>query len=232
MAFMSGICPQRPGHSYTLGGVQLPLEARMVGMFAGFVVGAVVLSTAGRARSFGWPRGSVAIGLALGFATMAFDGTNALLFDLGLPHAYSPDLRLRLATGLLAGMAMAFFAVPALAQAQLYVDEASVHTTSPAGTPSWRDAGLTLGGIALFGLLVASGWSLLLLPVALVAAGGALLALAVVNSVVLRFLVSGRPGLGTATRLWRVDLLAVGVAASELIALALVRALFLPGFGG
>lgn len=34
-ALMSGVCPQRPGHSYTLGGVQLPLEARMMGMFGG-----------------------------------------------------------------------------------------------------------------------------------------------------------------------------------------------------
>jgi hypothetical protein len=204
----------------------------MVGMFAGFAVGAAVLSTVGRVRSVGWPRGSVAIGLLLGFATMAFDGTNALLFDLGLPHAYAPDLRLRLATGLLAGVAMAFFAVPALAQAQLYADEASVDAAPLARSPTWTEVGLTFMCIVLVGLLVASGWSFLLVPVALIGAGGALLALSVVNAVVLRFLVSGRPGFGVARRLWRVDTLAVALAAFELIALAAARALLLQGLGG
>src|SRR5262249_55763862 len=161
--------------------------------FAGFVVGALDLATVGRARSLSWPRRSVAIGLVLGFTTMAFDGTNALFFDLGLPHAYTPDLRLRLTTGLLAGMAMAFFAVPSLAQAQLYADEASVDTTALARSPGWRDVGLAVLGIALVGLLVASGWPVLLLPIALLGAGGALLALSLVNAVVIRFLVSSRP---------------------------------------
>ena len=49
MTFMSllwaiafGICPQRPSHSLFLGGQQMPIEARMAGMFAGFIIGAVL----------------------------------------------------------------------------------------------------------------------------------------------------------------------------------------------
>ncbi len=116
MAFMAGVCPQRPSHSYFLGGVQLPLEARMMGMFGGVTLGVVELTTLGRRRTQRWPRLPVALALLLGFGVMVFDGLNALLFDLGLPHAYAPDLRMRLATGVLAGIAMAFALVPTLAQ--------------------------------------------------------------------------------------------------------------------
>lgn len=35
------ICAQRPSHSYFLGGVQLPLEARMVGIFGGYLAALV-----------------------------------------------------------------------------------------------------------------------------------------------------------------------------------------------
>lgn len=58
----------------------------------------------------------MALTLLMGLSVMVFDGLNALLFDLGLPHAYAPDLRVRLATGVLAGIAMAFALVPTLAQ--------------------------------------------------------------------------------------------------------------------
>src|SRR5690242_8144755 len=34
----SGVCPQRPAHSYFFDGQQMPLEARMVGIFAGFLL--------------------------------------------------------------------------------------------------------------------------------------------------------------------------------------------------
>lgn len=98
---------------------------------------------------------------------MIFDGFNALFFDLGLPHAYVPDLRLRLATGVLAGIAMAFALMPALAQ----VEEVSCNLLDSAA-PRWRDVGWTGLAAGSFAFLVASGWGVLLYPVALVGAGG------------------------------------------------------------
>jgi len=78
--------------------------------------GVIELATLGRRRTRRWPRLPIALALLLGFGVMVFDGFNALFFDLGLPHAYASDLRMRLATGVLAGIAMAFALVPTLAQ--------------------------------------------------------------------------------------------------------------------
>lgn len=35
---MGGVCGLRPHHSYVAGGTQLPLEARMTGMYGGFML--------------------------------------------------------------------------------------------------------------------------------------------------------------------------------------------------
>src|SRR6266581_1628912 len=134
MALLSGICVQRLNHSYTLGGMQLPLEARMTGLYGGLAAGIIELTTIGRRRIQRWPRLPMAVAFALGFGVMVFDGFNALLFDLGLPHAYTPDLRLRLISGLLAGIALAFALVPLLAQF-IRPGAAFPHAASPL----WRD---------------------------------------------------------------------------------------------
>src|SRR5581483_9007730 len=53
--------------------------------------------------------------LLLGFvALMAVDGTNALFYDTGWPSLYPPNNAVRLATGLLCGLALALLAVPVL----------------------------------------------------------------------------------------------------------------------
>jgi uncharacterized membrane protein len=219
---LSGICAQRLSHSYTLGGVPLPLEARMTGIFVGLAVGIIVLTTIGRSRLQGWPRFPLALTLALGFGVMVFDGFNALLFDLGWPHAYAPDLRLRLASGMLAGMAAAFVLVPLLTQ--LVYGGAHVSATA---SPQWRDAGWTLLGSGLFALLVASGWRLMLYPVALISAAGVILAFAVVNWAVLAVLLRPPSAAGMRRRyLWGTSAGAIGLAVAELALLAALRLVF------
>ncbi len=196
MALLSGICVQRLNHSYTLGGMQLPLEARMTGLYGGLAAGIIELTTIGRRRIQRWPRLPMAVAFALGFGVMVFDGFNALLFDLGLPHAYTPDLRLRLISGLLAGIALAFALVPLLAQF-IRPGAAFPHAASP----QWRDVGWTVLAGGVFTGLVASGWAPLLYPVALLSTAGVVLAFAVVNRVVLEILLNQRMvGRG---RLWR-----------------------------
>jgi uncharacterized membrane protein len=103
---MSGICALRPSHSYYAGALQLPLEARMLGIFAGALLTGLVLLAMQRvgARHLG---SRVTIGLlALAFTSMVFDGVNSTLENLGQPHLYAPSNGLRLATGLLAGLAI------------------------------------------------------------------------------------------------------------------------------
>ncbi len=104
---MGGVCGLRPAHSYFVGGVQLPLEARMTGIYGGALLTFAVLMACGRlgARRLGSP---LLIGiLAIFFMSMAFDGVNSTLAELGMPHLYPPTNLLRLLTGLLSGMAIA-----------------------------------------------------------------------------------------------------------------------------
>ena len=70
----------------------------MGGLFAG----AAALATIGHRHSRRWLRLSVALALGIGLGALAFDGLNALFFDLryvGVPHLYTPDLRVRFGTG-------------------------------------------------------------------------------------------------------------------------------------
>ncbi|MGH2521593.1 MAG: DUF2085 domain-containing protein, partial [Anaerolineales bacterium] len=112
-AIAFGICPQRPSHSLFFGGQPMPIEARMGGMFGGFLIGAAYFIAIGRGRAWRFPGRVVTTTLAGFIALMGVDGLNAFLFDLHLPHLYAPWLPLRLATGLLAGLAFAGFMVPA-----------------------------------------------------------------------------------------------------------------------
>ena len=99
---VAGVCAQRPAHSYFMGGVQLPLEARMGGIFAGFLVGVLYLLWANREQAGLLPSAPLQA-LLLGFVgLMALDGTNALFYDTGWPSLYPPQNPIRLATGLLA----------------------------------------------------------------------------------------------------------------------------------
>ncbi|HLI29327.1 MAG TPA: DUF2085 domain-containing protein [Chloroflexota bacterium] len=183
----AGVCRQRPDHSYFLGGSQLPLEARMGGLFAGFLVGVFWLWCSGRERAgLLPPRGLQAV-LAGGVALLALDGTNALLYDLGLPALYPPHNALRLATGLLCGLALALLAAPVWAAAL------------------WRDWDLEpsvahprelLAPLALLGLIYAatvSGQGRLYYPVASVLLLGVLAAFTLANSYALALLL-GRQG--------------------------------------
>jgi len=231
MALLSGICPQRALHSYTLGGVQLPIEARMFGMFAGLLAGAVELVTVGRARIAQWPRLSVRLVLLVGFTMMVFDGFNALFYDLGLPHAYAPDLRLRLATGVLAGLAMAYALVPSLALVLPHMSQAPLFT---AAAPSWRDVAVAVALAGGTALLLASGWGPLLYVLSLIAAAGVLTALALINRVFLGVITLGwrwasSMSAPVARREWMTGALTVSIAVAELAALAVVRGLALPG---
>lgn len=104
---LHGLCAQRPSHSYWVGDARLPFDARMMGIYAGFISAAVVLVTAGgyrrsRAVSPGW-----AAILAVLVGAMAVDGFNSLLLDMAMWHPYEPSNALRVVTGAGAGIALA-----------------------------------------------------------------------------------------------------------------------------
>ena len=175
-AIAAGVCAQRPEHSYFLGGVQLPLEARMGGIFAGFLVGVLYLLWEGREQAGLLPPAPLQA-LLLGFVgLMALDGTNALLYDAGWPALYSPNNALRLATGLLCGLALALLAVPVLSAA-LWRDWDPEPSLASLGELGWA-----LCLLALVQLTTMSGIAALLYPVALLMVLGAVVAFAVGNT--------------------------------------------------
>ena len=177
-AIAFGICPQRPSHSLFLGGQQMPIEARMAGMFGGFVIGAAYFAAMGRGRAWRMPGGWMAFVLIGFVGLLGVDGVNAFLFDLRLPHLYAPNLYLRLGTGLLTGLTFAGFVVPAF--------NATIWQSGPDVSPltNARDLLVALGLEAVYFAAAISGAGILLYPVSLLAVIGVPLLLGMIGAVV------------------------------------------------
>jgi uncharacterized membrane protein len=90
----SGVCSQNPAHSFWLEGRPLPLCARELGRFGGFLIA----SWFARRSSLTW---------LLGLLPLAVDGLNSFAFDALGMALYEPNNVLRLVTGLLAGVCLA-----------------------------------------------------------------------------------------------------------------------------
>ncbi len=170
---MGGVCGLRPAHSYFAGSVQLPLEARMTGIYGGV---SITLGWLLATRRLGAtrPGGRAVLALlALMFLSMVADGVNSTFTNMGLPHAYTSTNITRIVTGLLSGVSIA--AVLAWVVAAV---------SRPAVQPLKRlfDAPhellAPLGLCALFGLLVVSQQPWGYYPIALLSVGGIVLAVA------------------------------------------------------
>ncbi len=97
--------------------MKLPLEARDFGIYVGFISIWAYLIALGRGRAKGMPPPWILVTLVIFVGVMGFDGVNAFLFDLHakasvVPYLYEPQLALRLATGLLCGIAFAGILTP------------------------------------------------------------------------------------------------------------------------
>jgi uncharacterized membrane protein len=177
---MGGVCGLRPAHSYFAGGIQLPIESRMVGIYGGFLITLTVLLALGRFRAqrLG-SRPTIMLLVAL-FASMTIDGVNSTVTDLGLPHPYTSTNITRLITGLLAGMAIAPFLTWLLG---------IVTMPSATGTPRsvlrtpWEVL-LPLTANAGFAAMVMREQAIFYYPIALVSVGGGGVALALVTLLV------------------------------------------------
>ena len=178
-AIAFGICPQRPSHSLFLGAQQMPIEARMAGMFGGFVIGAAYFIATGRGRAWRMPSNSMIIVLVGFVALLGVDGLNAFFYDLRLPHLYPPNLALRLSTGLLTGLAFAGFMVPAF--------NSTVWQTGLEASPltGARDLLIGIAVEAVYFVAAFSGASILLYPLSLIAVLGVPLLIGTTGSILL-----------------------------------------------
>lgn len=104
---LHGLCAQTPSHTFTFGGMMLPFDARMTGIYAGAFFTLLTLVLRGRLFRSGLPPIRVIALLVLFVAVMAADGFNSLFTDLGLWHPWQPRNELRLITGYAAGVALA-----------------------------------------------------------------------------------------------------------------------------
>jgi uncharacterized membrane protein len=210
---VGGICAQLPTHMFYPGGQGLPLCARNTGIYLGVSIGAIALFVRGMGRTARMPKGWVAL-MLLGFvAVLGVDGINSFLLDVHLPHLYQPNNLLRLATGLLTGTTMIAFLLPTLN---------GVLWREPDPRAAYRSPRFLLG-LAPFLLLgfglVASQWSWLLYPLAILSSAGVVLALTLINlTFVLAF--SGRIGrFATYRQALPIFTLAVALAVTELLLL-------------
>lgn len=173
-----GICPQRVSHSYFLAGRQLPVEARETEMFAGFLLSVLVFAGLGRFRARDLPSWPLLLTLLLFGGSMAFDGINNTLYDLGLFHLYAPYNPARLITGLLMGAAIAGLLWP--------VFNLTVWRAAPARPvlDRWWQLALALVVLGLFATVILLGLDSLLYPVSLLITTGQMAILTTVGVVI------------------------------------------------
>jgi len=169
------VCHQWDTHSYTIGGVVLPLCARCTGTFLGLFFSLVYLVTRGK-RS-GFPSKPKIAVLALFFLFFAVDGINSTLAVIpGLNPLYPPSNLLRLISGLLMGIALANL-VMALWNQTLWVE------SDPAPLlRDWKQLGLLLLIGAVSGALIIADIRFLYYPVAILSISGIFLVLSMVYS--------------------------------------------------
>jgi uncharacterized membrane protein len=175
----SGICAQLPTHSFYPGGQRLPLCARNTGIYLGFMVTLLTLYASGRGKVQRLPSWPMVAVLIAGIFAMAVDGFNSFLLDLAQPHLYQPHNLLRLATGLLTGLAVATLTLPAMNR---FFWRKSNEGRS---ISSWPALLLLLPGLLLSSLAVASQSLLVLYPVAILSTAGLLTIVSSVNLLII-----------------------------------------------
>ncbi len=168
-AVVHGLCAQRPSHSYALGGIDLPFDARMTGIYGGALVCLLFLFARGRGRAVRLPAPTILAALGLFVALLGLDGLNSTLQDFGLPYLYEPRNDVRLLTGLLMGITLGI--------ALAYMLNLTLWTRFSAAPllAGWREFAALLALCDGAFLLIASGWGWLYLPLALALVGGATL---------------------------------------------------------
>lgn len=173
------VCHQIDLRSFHLGDRRFPLCARCSGMYLGAMLGLLYQAIIAR-RHGGMP--SWRIGLVLGLLVLAFggDGLNSYLHLFpGAPGLYEPQNWLRLLTGSGMGIVIAVVLFPSFNQT-IWKD----WDHHPA-IANWK----SLGGLFLLTLLldavVLTENPMILYPLALIGAGGVLVILSMVYSMIL-----------------------------------------------
>lgn len=172
------VCHRIDLRSFHLGERALPLCARCSGTYLGVVVAVGTLIGLGRGRAGRFPAWPILALFGVFGLVFAVDGLNSYLhFFPNAPHLYEPSNTLRLASGLLLGLAMGVLVYTGFNQAVW-----KVWRPEPA-LRRWQDVALMMLAAAGMGLLVLWENPLVLYPLAIASALSVLGLLTVVYSV-------------------------------------------------
>ena len=179
------VCHRIDVRSFHIGVRQLPLCARCTGQYLGAVLGLGFLWIFGKRRTGTPPKRVIGL-MTLLILFYAVDGVNSYFYlppflklFPGMPHLYQPSNVLRLITGTGVGLVIAMVLYPAFWGSIV---------PSPDPRPAIKGllvAFVMLGLGVLVDLLILTGSVYVLLPAALVSAGGVLLLLTMVYSLIL-----------------------------------------------
>jgi uncharacterized membrane protein len=173
LAVLHGLCAQQPDHSYFFGDARLPFDARMTGIYGGFLTTVVLLLVRGRWRAAGSPPLRIGITLVAFVGVMGIDGVNSTLRDFGLWFAYEPHNTLRLATGLMTGAALGVFVWLICMQTGF---DSRARSRRPS-IESFRELGVLALALSAYGGAVHSGWAPLRIPLTVLLMAAAVLVL-------------------------------------------------------
>lgn len=217
---LHGLCAQRPSRTYMFGDRALPFDARMTGIYLGYLVTTISLVRVGAHRWCKPPTLTrIALLLVLG-GVMVFDGFNSLLMDLELPNLYQPHNWLRVVTGMTAGMVLAV-ALCFLIASSLWREVDTRKQTLHLIHPLFASA----GALIPLGLLIGSGFSWLYVPVTVTLIAAAALAISSLTLVLIVILTRQDFTFNSAADLGRVGTLAIVAGIAVILALSVGRQL-------
>ena len=187
LAALHGLCAQQPTHSFWFGDSRLPFDARMTGIYGGFLIVVGYMLARGRLYRSGPPPSSLLIILAGFVFLMGIDGVNSTLNDVGMPYVYEPSNHLRFVTGAMTGTALAIF-IFMLAGGVLW--SPSVASNKPI-MRSWKELMPIAALVTMFWALLQMNVPLLFGPIALLLVLSAVAVLASISLVALRLATGG-----------------------------------------
>lgn len=217
-ATVHGLIAQK--HLVFLGEQALPLCARNLGIYSGFLLNLGYLWARGRGHAAALPARPLLLALSLGMLAMIFDGVNSVLEDTGQPFLYAPRNDLRTITGVLSSIGLTPIGLQVFNNA-LRADAERDHPVL-----DWRDFGGLLALNGLFVALAHSGFALLYWPLALFGVVG------IVGEIFTMFLLVSATLLGYSRRVSSLAQLGRPACVALALTIALVGGLALLRFAG
>jgi uncharacterized membrane protein len=217
---------ERSFHMGGAGGLRIPLCARCSGMYLGAVFGLAFQAIASKKRG-GMPPLYVSIPLIIFFLAFAVDGSNSFLYLLkstsapswlaNIPNLYIPNNTLRLFTGSGMGLGISAALFPAFNQT-MWKDW---DPTSAIGNK--KTFIVMLGLMIILDLLTLTEWTWVLYPVAFISAGGVLLILTIVYSMVWAMIMKEENAFTSFNQLWLAGLAGLTIALLQIYGIDLFR---------